>query len=50
VRADINTTEEGLAGGAYKYYLTKLGRNVVLLALKLRRFTIIPELAQAAQA
>lgn len=36
--------------GAYKYYLTKLGRNVVLLALKLRRFTIIPELAQAAQA
>jgi len=35
--------------GAYKYYLTKLGRNVVLLALKLRRFTIIPELAQAAR-
>jgi hypothetical protein len=34
--------------GAYKYYLTKLGRNVVVLALKLRRFTIIPELAQAA--
>ncbi|MGH2372783.1 MAG: MarR family transcriptional regulator [bacterium] len=36
--------------GAYKYYLTKLGRNVVLLALKLRRFTIIPDLAQAARA
>lgn len=36
--------------GAYKYYLTKLGRNVVLLALKLRRFTVIPELAQAARA
>lgn len=37
-------------GGAYKYYLTKLGRNVVLLALKLRRFTIIPELARTARA
>jgi DNA-binding transcriptional ArsR family regulator len=36
-------------GGAYKYYLTKLGRNVVMLALKLRRFTLIPELAQAAR-
>jgi len=36
--------------GTYKYYLTKLGRNVVLLALKLRRFTIIPDLAQAARA
>jgi len=35
---------------SYKYYLTKLGRNVVLLALKLRRFTVIPELAQAARA
>jgi hypothetical protein len=33
--------------GTYKYYLTKLGRSVVLLALKLRRFTIIPELAHA---
>ena len=37
-------------GRTYKYYLTKLGRNVVILALKLRRFTIIPELAQAAHA
>lgn len=36
--------------GAYKYYLTKLGRNVVLLALKLRRFTLIPDLAHAARA
>jgi hypothetical protein len=35
---------------SYKYYLTKLGRNVVLLALKLRRFTVIPELAQPAHA
>lgn len=37
-------------GRTYKYYLTKLGRNLVLLALKLRRFTIIPDLAQAASA
>lgn len=36
--------------GAYKYYLTKLGRNAVLLALKLRRFTLIPDLALAARA
>ena len=35
------------AAKSYKYYLTKLGRKVVILALKLRRFFVIPELAQA---
>jgi len=32
-------------GKTYKYYLTKLGRNVVMTALKLRRIVIIPSLA-----
>ena len=32
---------------SYKYYLTKLGRKVVILALKLRRLLVIPELARA---
>lgn len=34
-------------GKTYKYYLTKLGRKVVALALKLRRLYVIPELARA---
>jgi hypothetical protein len=32
-------------GRRYKYYLTKFGRQVVLMALKLREMVIIPELA-----
>lgn len=32
----------------YKYYLTKFGRNVVLAALKVRRFILAPALAEAA--
>jgi hypothetical protein len=32
----------------YKYYLTKLGRNVVLAALKVRRFIVVPALAELA--
>jgi hypothetical protein len=31
-------------GKTYKYYLTKLGRKVALLALKLRRLVVIPAL------
>ena len=34
-------------GKTYKYYLTRLGRKVVTLALKLRRLYVIPELARA---
>jgi hypothetical protein len=34
-------------GKTYKYYLTKLGRQVVILALKLRRLYVIPALAHA---
>jgi len=34
-------------GKTYKYYLTKLGRKVVTLALKLRRLYVIPALAHA---
>jgi len=33
-------------GQHYKYYLTELGRQVILMALKLRELIIIPELAQ----
>jgi len=33
-------------GRSYKYYLTRLGRQVVITALKLRRLVIIPSLAQ----
>jgi hypothetical protein len=32
-------------GGRYKYYLTDLGRQVILMALKLRELIIIPQLA-----
>ena len=32
-------------GRTYKYYLTQLGRQVVITALKLRRFVIIPSLS-----
>jgi len=35
-------------GRTYKYYLTNLGRRVVLTGLKLREMVIIPALAQAA--
>lgn len=34
-------------GRRYKYYLTQLGRQVVLMLLKLRQTVIIPELAYA---
>jgi DNA-binding MarR family transcriptional regulator len=34
-------------GRRYKYYLTQLGRQVVLMLLKLRETVIIPELAYA---
>jgi hypothetical protein len=34
-------------GKTYKYYLTKLGRRVVTLALKLRRLYVIPALAHS---
>ncbi|MCK4472636.1 MAG: MarR family transcriptional regulator, partial [Anaerolineae bacterium] len=39
-------------GRRYKYYLTEFGRQVVMMALKLREMVIIPELAygQAVQA
>jgi hypothetical protein len=29
----------------YKYYLTEFGRHAAAMALKLRKMTIIPELA-----
>jgi hypothetical protein len=32
-------------GKTYKYYLTKLGRRVLLTALKLRELVVIPSLA-----
>jgi hypothetical protein len=35
-------------GQHYKYYLTELGRQVILMALKLRELIIIPALAQGA--
>ncbi|MCR4407600.1 MAG: MarR family transcriptional regulator [Anaerolineae bacterium] len=34
-------------GRQYKYYLTQLGRQVVLMLLKLREMVVIPELAYA---
>ncbi|MBU2447559.1 MAG: MarR family transcriptional regulator [Bacteroidetes bacterium] len=34
-------------GRTYKYYLTEFGRQVVVMALKLREMMVIPELAQA---
>jgi len=33
--------------GRYKYYLTEFGRQVVLMALKLREMIVIPQLACA---
>ncbi len=32
-------------GRTYKYYLTKLGRRVLLLAAKLKELVVIPQLA-----
>ena len=32
-------------GRRYKYYLTEFGREVIMMALKLREIVIIPELA-----
>ena len=32
-------------GRTYKYYLTEYGRQVVVMALKLREMLVIPELA-----
>jgi DNA-binding HxlR family transcriptional regulator len=37
-------------GNHYKYYLTKLGRSVAALALKLRELVVIPVLANVAAA
>jgi hypothetical protein len=37
-------------GRTYKYYLTQLGRQVAVMALKLRELYVIPALAQAAVA
>lgn len=37
-------------GKRYKYYLTQLGRAVILTALKLRELLVIPSLAQTANA
>jgi len=37
-------------GRHYKYYLTDFGRQVALMALKLREMVIIPELARSTQA
>ena len=34
-------------GRTYKYYLTEFGRQVVVMALKLREMVVIPELARA---
>jgi hypothetical protein len=34
-------------GRTYKYYLTKLGRMVVMTALKLRRIVVIPSLSES---
>ena len=34
-------------GKRYKYYLTEFGRQVVVMALKLRELVVIPELARA---
>lgn len=36
-------------GGTYKYYLTKLGRQVAAAGLKLKRLFLIPELATATE-
>ncbi|MFH1633369.1 MAG: hypothetical protein ABIG63_05075 [Chloroflexota bacterium] len=33
-------------GRTYKYYLTEFGRQVVVMALKLREMVVITELAQ----
>jgi hypothetical protein len=38
------------ARGTYRYYLTKLGRGLLALALKLRRFYVVPQLLQEALA
>lgn len=35
-------------GRTYKYYLTRLGRRVIVAALKLREFTVVPALARTA--
>jgi hypothetical protein len=35
-------------GRTYKYYLTQLGRQVAVMALKLRELYVIPALAQTA--
>ena len=37
-------------GRRYKYYLTEFGRQVALMALKLREMVIIPELAHGLEA
>jgi hypothetical protein len=37
-------------GRTSKYYLTQLGRQVAVMALKLRELYVIPALAQAAMA
>jgi hypothetical protein len=37
-------------GRRYKYYLTEFGRQVALMALKLREMVVIPALAQGFEA
>ncbi len=37
-------------GRRYKYYLTEFGRQVALMALKLREMIIIPQLARGIEA
>ena len=37
-------------GRCYKYYLTEFGRQVALMALKLREMVVIPALAQGIEA
>ncbi len=34
---------------SYKYYITRLGRQVITMGLKLKELVIIPELAAQAQ-
>jgi hypothetical protein len=34
-------------GGTYKYYLTNLGRRVILMGLKIKNLYVIPQLASS---
>ena len=48
IHAVIGTIKK--VGRRYKYYLTEFGRQVALMALKLREMVIIPELAHGLEA